>query len=190
VTQKRCPGGLLALHAGQIAGPSALNDFENLNDGASGRWRTEPGRPDEPGSPEPDEGATVGGLLGRAAGMGLVGDESVSSETLSSDANNADEVGIFGSRCSTRSKPRGGVGGTPRFCGFKRRPQSRQNVKWSAFSRLQTSQITGAQGDLVGAIKSSIARKILSRTERRRGGWSTNHRQTPYFRPISLRSSN
>lgn len=36
-TQKRCPGGLLALHAGQIAGPSALNDFENLNDGASGR---------------------------------------------------------------------------------------------------------------------------------------------------------
>lgn len=37
VTQKRCPGGLLALHAGQIAGPSALKDFENLNDGASGR---------------------------------------------------------------------------------------------------------------------------------------------------------
>jgi hypothetical protein len=36
-TQKRCPGGFVALHAGQIAGPSALNDFENLNDGASGR---------------------------------------------------------------------------------------------------------------------------------------------------------
>lgn len=37
VAQKRCPGGLLALQAGQIAGPSALNDLENLNDGASGR---------------------------------------------------------------------------------------------------------------------------------------------------------
>jgi len=37
VRQKRCPGGLVALHAGQIAGPSALNDFENLNEGASGR---------------------------------------------------------------------------------------------------------------------------------------------------------
>ena len=37
VRQKRCAGGLVALHAGQIAGPSALNDFENLNDGASGR---------------------------------------------------------------------------------------------------------------------------------------------------------
>lgn len=36
-TQKRCPGGFVALHAGQIAGPSALNDFENLKDGASGR---------------------------------------------------------------------------------------------------------------------------------------------------------
>jgi len=36
-TQKRCPGGFVALQAGQIAGPSALNDFENLNDGASGR---------------------------------------------------------------------------------------------------------------------------------------------------------
>lgn len=98
------------------------------------------------------------GLLGRGGGIGLFGDESESSETLSSDANNADDVGKLG---STRSMPRGGVGGTPRFCGFKRRPQSRQNVKWSAFSRLQTSQITGAQGDLVGAIKSSIARKIL-----------------------------
>lgn len=37
VRQNRCPGGLLALHAGQMAGPSALNDLENLNDGASGR---------------------------------------------------------------------------------------------------------------------------------------------------------
>lgn len=37
VRQKRCPGGFVALHAGQIAGPSALNDLENLNDGASGR---------------------------------------------------------------------------------------------------------------------------------------------------------
>jgi hypothetical protein len=37
VTQKRCPGGFVALHAGQMAGPSALNDFENLNVGASGR---------------------------------------------------------------------------------------------------------------------------------------------------------
>ena len=37
VTQKRCPGGFVALHAGQIAGPSALNDLENLNEGASGR---------------------------------------------------------------------------------------------------------------------------------------------------------
>jgi len=37
VAQNRCPGGFVALHAGQIAGPSALNDLENLNDGASGR---------------------------------------------------------------------------------------------------------------------------------------------------------
>jgi len=74
---------------------------------------------------------------------------------------------MFESTCGTRSMPRGGVGGTPRVCGFNRRPQSRQNVKLSAFSRLQTSQITGAPGDIGGAIKSSIARKIPFDAEHR-----------------------
>jgi hypothetical protein len=37
VAQKRCPDGFEAPHAGQIVGPSAVDDFENLNAGASGR---------------------------------------------------------------------------------------------------------------------------------------------------------
>lgn len=131
----------------------------------------------------------MGGRLGRGAGLSG-GDESESRETLSSDAKSADDVGKLELGWSTLAIPRGGVGGTPRLGGFSRRPQSRQNVKWSAFSRLQTSQITGAPGDLGGAIKSSIARKISPRTERRSGGLQHDHRQTLYFRPISLRSSN
>jgi hypothetical protein len=43
----------------------------------------------------------VGGLLLRAGGIGLIGDDSESSDTLSSDANSAAELGTLGSRCST-----------------------------------------------------------------------------------------
>ncbi len=121
VAQKRCPGGFDALHAGQIAGTSLVSDLVNLNDGASGRERTEPGLPEEPGSPEADDGAIVGDLLGLGSGFGSAGgveDASMSSETLSSDANNAAEsIGPKspGSPASTRFMPAGGVGGTPRL---------------------------------------------------------------------------
>jgi hypothetical protein len=191
VAQKRCPGGFGALQAGQIVGPSALNDFENLNDGASGRCRTDAGLP-EPGSPALDDGPMVDGLLVGSAGVELAGDgdASASSVTLSSDANSAAELGPFASMDSTRSRPRGGVGGTPRLCGFSRRPQSRQNVKWSAFSRLQTSQITGASGDLVGAIKSSIAHKIAGTSIVAAERAARCQRAGRYLRPISLRNSN
>jgi hypothetical protein len=46
---------------------------------------------------------------------------------------------------STRGMPVGGVGGTPRPRERSRRPQSWQNVRLSAFSRPQTSQITSPE---------------------------------------------
>ena len=43
----------------------------------------------------------MGGLLVRAGGIGLIGDDSESSETLSSDAKSEAELGTLKSRCST-----------------------------------------------------------------------------------------